>query len=150
MLQNSRARLAIATLTSVALSGLAASSPAQADLAPDAAHKATVKTVVEPYIVDTKKRVLLVANIYAEADITLHGTVKFKVTRNSTGKTVYTGAVDVERGGTDIPISQVIDVVSKKNFKANVVYRAYMTYDARYGHLEKDAKTITQLFSYKD
>lgn len=143
-------RLATAAATLVACAGVAASSPAQADLAPDAAHKATVKTIVEPYIVDTKKRVLLVANVYAEDDITLHGTVKFKVTRNSTGKTVYTGAVDVARGATGLPISQVIDVVSKKNFKANIVYRAYMTYDARYGHVEKDAKTTTKLFSYKD
>jgi hypothetical protein len=147
-MKNSFARLAVAA--SVAFAGVAGSSPAEADLAPDAAHKATVKTVVEPYVVDTKKRVLLVANVYADADITLHGTVKFKVTRNSTGKTVYTGAVDVSNADSDIPIAQVIDVVSKKNFKANVVYRAYMTYDARYGHLEKDAPTITQLFSYDD
>jgi len=142
--------LAIAASTIIAFAGVAASSPAQADLAPDAAHRAKIKTVVEPYIVDTKKRVLLVANVYAAADITLHGTVKFKVTRNSTGKTVYTGAVDVERGGTDLPISQVIDVVSKKNFKAGIVYRAYMTYDARFGHVEKDAKTTTKLFSFDD
>jgi hypothetical protein len=143
-------RLAIAASTTVALAGLTASSPAQADLAPDAAQRSTVKTIVEPYVVDTKKRVLLVANVYAEADITLHGTVKFKVTRNSTGKTVYTGAVDAERGATGIPIAQVIDVVSKKNFKPDVVYRVYMTYDARFGHLEKDAKTVTQKFSYED
>jgi hypothetical protein len=149
-MKNSFARLAVAASTAVAFAGVAGSSPAEADLAPDAAHKATVKTVVEPYVVDTKKRVLLVANVYADADITLHGTVKFKVTRNSTGKTVYTGAVDVSNADSDIPIAQVIDVVSKKNFKANVVYRAYMTYDARYGHLEKDAPTITQLFSYDD
>jgi len=149
-MKNSLARLAVAASTTIAFAGVAASSPAAADLAPDAAHRSTVKTVVEPYVVDTKKRVLLVANVYAEADITLHGTVKFKVTRNSTGKTVYTGAVDVERANTGIPIAQVIDVVSKKNFKADVVYRAYMTYDARFGHLEKDAKTVTQLFSYTD
>ena len=139
---------AAAAATILAVASLASMSPASANVAPDAAHRATVPTEVQPYIVATKKRVLLVANVYAESDITLHGSVRFKVVRHSNGKLAYSNVVDAASSDPSIPISQVIDVVSKKKIEKGIVYDVSMMFDARWGHLEKDSPTVTVQYSY--